>query len=653
MGNEKSKATGYSAATAKAEQGSVHSKGAVPGERFNVPMVQNVLLIWLDKNTNENSAYIRNIVTQLRRVVNTINTFVDIEECIPFLESMDNEKVCMVISGSLGEHFVPRVHAMPQVDSIFIFCSNKIYHEQWAKEWPKIKGVFTDIAPICEGLKQAAQECEQNAISISFMATDGDDSQKNLDQLDPSFMYTEILKEILLEIEFKGQHIKEYIDYCRDVFAENEDELKNVKKFERKYRDEKPIWWYTFECFLYPMLNRALRLMDLDVMIKMGFFIGDLHRHIEQLHSEQFGGQKPHKSFKVYRGQGMTKEDFEKMTKTKGGLLSFNGFLSTSKNPNVSLNFVHRAVTSPDLVGVLFVMMIDPAKSTTPFASIGDVGYDKDKQEEILFAMRAVFRIGNIIPMDGNHRHFQVELTLTSDNDSDLRVLTDRIREETFPHAKGWYRLGLVLFQIGQSEKVKQVYEILLEQTTKESETAPIYQLIGSAKDDRGEYKEAIAFYEKALEIYKKTLPPTHPVLAVSYSNIGNVYNKMDEYPKALSSYEKDLQIKQKSLPPNHPDLTISYDNIGGIYYTIGEYSKALSSYEKVLEMKQQSLPSNHPSLGSSYNNIGRVYENMRNYSKACSFYERAVKIGQHSLPSNHPYLQIYRNNLDRVEKKL
>ena len=84
---------------------------------------------------------------------------------------------------------VPRVHSMSQVDSIFIFCGNKKHHEQWTKEWSKIKGVFTEITPICEALKQASQQCEQNAISISFVTTSDDVSNKNLDRLDPMFMY--------------------------------------------------------------------------------------------------------------------------------------------------------------------------------------------------------------------------------------------------------------------------------------------------------------------------------------------------------------------------------------------------------------------------------------------------------------------------------
>jgi hypothetical protein len=63
------------------------------------------------------------------------------------------------------------------------------------------------------------------------------------------------------------------------------------------------------------MTNRALRLMDVDVIIKMGFFIGDLQSHIEEPHSKQFGDDNPGNSCTVYRGQGMIMDDFEKCKK--------------------------------------------------------------------------------------------------------------------------------------------------------------------------------------------------------------------------------------------------------------------------------------------------------------------------------------------------
>ena len=186
------------------------TKGAVAHRQVNVRMVQNVLLVWLDTNIDTNNNDCQNTITRLRHVINDISTFTDGDECIKFIQNIHDSKACMIISGSLGQHIVPQVHDMSQVNTIFIFCDNRKRHEQWAKEWPKIKGVFTEISSICEALKQAVQQSEQNTTAISIVPTNGNVTHKNLDQLDPSFMYTQILKEILLTIAFQQQHIKEF-----------------------------------------------------------------------------------------------------------------------------------------------------------------------------------------------------------------------------------------------------------------------------------------------------------------------------------------------------------------------------------------------------------------------------------------------------------
>ena len=265
----------------------------------------------------------------------------------------------MIISSALCRNIVPLIHDIDQLHAVFILCRNKATHEQWAKDWLKVKGVFTEITPICDALMQAAQQCEQNSSAISFMATSGDMSIKNLDQLDCSFMYTTIMKEILLSITFGPHHIQEFITYCPDTFAVSEKELNDVKQLELKYHEKTPIWWYTCDYFLYSILNRGLRLMDGDIIIRMAFFLCDLHRHIEQLHSEQLNEHQFGATFTVYRGQGISKSDFEQMKKTNGGLISFNNFLSTSKNRNVSLAFAESNQSNLVSVGILFVMTID------------------------------------------------------------------------------------------------------------------------------------------------------------------------------------------------------------------------------------------------------------------------------------------------------
>ena len=472
---------------------------------INRRMIQNVLVVWLNTDIIENSIGQQKTIARLRHVVNTIETFNDGEKCIQFLENMADETICLIISGSLGQQIVPRVHNLSQVNSIFIFCDKRI-HEEWTRDRFKIKDGFTAIKPLCDALKQATRQCEQNAIAISTMSGGNDIVEKNGDRLDPSFIYTQIMKEIFLTTDFEQQHMDQFIQYCQEALADNDKQLKYVEQLAREYRAHTPIWWYTRNIFLYPMLNRALRVMDADLMIKLSFFIKDLHHQIEKLHEEQCGGELSNQQLVVFRGQGIDKETFEKMVANKGGLLSFNNLLSTSNDPEVAFMFAESAAASPDLFGVLFIINIDSAQSSTPFACVNDVGYFGNGEDEVLFSMHSVFRIERIEFADDNPRLVRVQLTLASDKDNDLCQLIEYIRNETFPTEKGWHRLCLILLKMGEFVKVQELYETKLREHNDDYGTILIYHHLGFAKYEQGEYVDAITYYEKSIEIEGLTM---------------------------------------------------------------------------------------------------------------------------------------------------
>ena len=204
MDKKNSTAAGKTDITTNAEQASSMSNDAGSRRHANIGMVQNVLLIWLDKNIDDNSTDCQNTVTQLQGVVSTVNKLTNTDRCIDFLTDHYNEKAIMIISTALCRNTVPLIHDIDQLDVVFILCKNKARHEQWAKEWSKIKGAFTEITPICKAIEQAAQQFEHNSIAISFLPTIGDMSTKNLNQLDCSFMYTQIMKEVLLSINVRA-----------------------------------------------------------------------------------------------------------------------------------------------------------------------------------------------------------------------------------------------------------------------------------------------------------------------------------------------------------------------------------------------------------------------------------------------------------------
>ncbi|CAF3733650.1 unnamed protein product [Adineta steineri] len=614
-------------------------------------MVQNYLLIWVDASIDQTNKDCQNTLAQLKNVVNDVNLCTESDQCIQVLNEVDKEQVFVIISGPLSQHLVPEIHGIPQLDEIYILCDNKSKHQEWTQNWAKVKGVHTNIDEICQALQLAIKQCDQDTIAVSFLA------------------------EILLDIKYDRKVIKDLAACCREIFNGNPTELQLIDEFERDYRPKRAIWWYTRECFTYKMLNQALRTMDADIIINMGFFLSDIHQQIQRLYEQQvssYGGN----SFVVYRGQGLMKPDFEKLQKVEGGLMSFNSFLSTSKNKKVSFEFAVRASLKPDTVGILFIMPIDPYIKSTPFASITELSYSEVQEEEILFSMHTVFRVNAIKQIGNKNQLYQVELQLTSDQDQQLRLLTDRIREEA-GGSTGWHRLGNLLLVIGQFNKAEELYNLAyvkneqgdygkaiwyhekvleIRQKTLPSNhilLATSYNKIGNVYNNMREYSKALSSYAEALEIFKNTLPSIHPLLATSYNNIGIVYEKMGENSKAPSFYEKALEIKEKTLPSNHPSLAMSYNNMVIVYTNIGEYSKALSYCEKSLEIKEKTLPPNHSDLATSYNNIFSVYNSMGEYSKALSVCKKALEIEEKTLPPNHSDLATSYNNIGFLYNKM
>ncbi len=173
----------------------------------NARMVQNFHVVWLDRSIDEiNNDDCRNSITKLRQIVNTVNTFTDVDECVDFITDIKDEMTFMIISEAFSPIILPVVEAISQVSSIYILYENKAQHEKWIQQWSKLKGVYTDITSIYEALQQTAHDCDHSSVSIGFVKPSDEVSKENLDQLDQSFMYTQILKEILLTIDFEQSH---------------------------------------------------------------------------------------------------------------------------------------------------------------------------------------------------------------------------------------------------------------------------------------------------------------------------------------------------------------------------------------------------------------------------------------------------------------
>ena len=138
---------------------------------------------------------------------------------------------------------------------IYVFWKKPFQNENWSTECSNVSDIYTDITSICEELQKAVQDYDHNAISINFIKKIDEISKEQFDTLDCSFIYTQMQNEILLILDFNEKHFK----------------LRKIDKIEKEYDSQQVIQWYTYQSCLFSMVNRALRMMDVELIVNMIF----------------------------------------------------------------------------------------------------------------------------------------------------------------------------------------------------------------------------------------------------------------------------------------------------------------------------------------------------------------------------------------------
>lgn len=626
-----------------------------PTGRLPPPVLSTkFLVVWLDANVNDNDDVYRNSIVRLQRLATSIHTFTDVDECLQYLTSQaKNERVLLVISNEFLPQIWPRVRSMPQIHSVYIISPNGENNSALLDQPnEKIKGIFNKVEPICGSVKRDNVAYRQDALVMSIIPSSRY-TKKDLSHLNHLFIYWMLVKMIIRDLKFdretRTDALKELTTMCRTKHFSDDNQLKVINEFEKNYHLHSPIWWYTRDCFIGPMLSQALQTRDIEVIMRMSFFIKDLFQQMEKV---QLDAQKNARlPIVAYRSQHVSSDDFEKIKNIKGNLLSFNNFVIANPNYEGSLNLVRTAQMNNPGVSLLFCMKVESKHTSTPYVSLEKISYSTEQGRLFLFSMHSVFRITEIqLIEEGIYR---IDLLLTATNDEQIVSLTDLLRQETRTAAH-WLKLAHLMSTIKDYDQAKEVYFTLLNFAENDPlKMALIYNELGLLHDEQGDYASALIYYQKAIDIRREQLPPNHRSLSVSYNNIGEVQRQLGDYCNALDNHRKTLQIKQKILPPNDPSMATTYNNIGLANESLGEFATALSFYQKALNIKQKILPADHQELAITYNNIGELHRLMGNFSAALTNLEQALQIRLKKYRAKDSSLAIPYNNLGLIHREL
>lgn len=100
--------------------------------------LESFACVWLDGNLNEKNDDNRKTEENLRRIINHLYISNNEKKCQKYIENINQEKVILIVSGTIGKNFVSRIHHLPQLSSCYIFCGNIDLHKIWAIQFSKV-----------------------------------------------------------------------------------------------------------------------------------------------------------------------------------------------------------------------------------------------------------------------------------------------------------------------------------------------------------------------------------------------------------------------------------------------------------------------------------------------------------------------------------
>lgn len=616
------------------------------------------LFIWLDDEieSTRQGLGMKNALTEI--VKGHFQTFTSQNQCIDSITDDETKRIFLIVSNKLGHLNVPMIYQIPQIEKIYVFCRTRAFAEGWAKPELKVAGIYTQKKELLDRIREEMSACmTSESVPITVLNKEYTErSLKKLNDQDAKFMWYQALLKVLLLIANHCNAKEEMIRACRAKYDADQIEQRKIDDFEQNYIPSNAFWWYTYNSFVFRLLNQALRCQDTDVIFPFRFFIKDLDDQIKQHYMKflQKQGNEPER-LTFYRGQFMCMSEIDLLRNNPNQIIATNSFLSATVNRDVADIFAGQGKhpTDDSLHSVLFI--IDAChfdQDTAAFAFIQKFSCSP-QEEEVLFTINAIFRIEEVKHKDNI---WNVYLRLEKRLDVLQKTLSDymmqQLRSTPGPTSFGWF-----LYRIGDFAKAERYANYIITQfPPNNAEIGHANYLLGLIykHKGRGSFEQSLAYFQKALDVYSRlNRSPANQTVAVHY-NIALIYLEQDKDRDTA-----DQQLKMQELinqPSNSIDpLVIALNDriIGKLLAHDQNYPRAYEIFKSIYEKKRQVLPAYYQSFASTLNDMGLVQEKMDQNDLALANFQEALKITHISSGEDHVDLVECHTNIGRIYQKL
>jgi tetratricopeptide (TPR) repeat protein len=509
-----------------------------------------------------------------------------------------------------------------------------------------VKGVFNDVSSVCKQIAMDVHKSEHDLIGLNIIELPGALPLKINNKQDGSFMCAQLFKDLILQTE---DHNREDIAmFARPRFSDNPHQLAIISEFEHQYDPSQVIAWYTRNTFLYRMVNKALRTQDHLTIYALRLFIRDLHLKLALLQAEN----KPMgDKLTLYRGQALSKREFEKLKSNNGGLLSINTFLSTSEDKDIALLFTGGTLENPNIEAILFEICLNPQEvSNVTYANIDQFSVFQGTEKEYLFSMGTVFRIESVDKISGRDV-WCVRLTLTTDIDVQLKSLTLHMKQKLQTCDTILLKFVRLMQQMGFQATALQFYlkRYDIRNGAVFEDNGVISYLIGGICLEGQNYEGALHWFQRTLNLMNKQLSGEPLFLCTLYNSIGIAHSSTGNLDLAFEFHQRALELALSLPETSKCTIANSYLHQGEIFAEQDKLDEALILYEKALSLQIVHFPTTHPSIAYTYTCLASLYMKQRKVEQALETYNKSLSLIVASRASNHASIYTTHESISRL----
>jgi hypothetical protein len=193
--------------------------------------------------------------------------------------------------------------------------------------------------------------------------------------------------------------------------------------------------------------------------------------------------------------------------------------------------------------------------------------------------------------------------------------------------------LGSLYDDMGRSEESIQVLkEVLNKQIEIYSEnntfTARTLNCLGISEDNRGNYRQAKEYYNRAYTIFKHLSFGLETIDSVKVlNNLASIYFKWEDYMTCIKFYLKVLEVYLSANGEYNSYVAITYYNLGNCYFMLNNAIMALEALKKALEIFSKQLGFSHPQTAMCMKTLGDVYFSLNDTKNSLDMFNQCLGV--------------------------